>query len=323
MRHETIFSFSITDKDSETRIDSFLSDRFRDLTRTRIQKLIKDGYINVNNRISEKASYRLKNGDFLTLTIPPASPSHLEPESIELSLVHEDPYLIVLNKPAGIVMHPGPGHTKGTLVHGLLNHCKDLSGIGGVLRPGIVHRLDKDTSGLIVIAKNDNVHTFLSDQFKARKVKKRYLTLIHGIPDNEKGEIDLPIGRNPQKRKERAVLPGSGKRAITRWRKKEEFAGRFSLLSVTLKTGRTHQIRVHLSHIGYPIVGDGTYGFKKKWWAMNFPQGISVFGAIKRQMLHAEKLGFIHPVSKEYCVFKAPIPEDMSLLIKKLRDFQI
>jgi 23S rRNA pseudouridine1911/1915/1917 synthase len=310
--------FSINDRDRDQRIDTYLAENVKALTRSRIQGLIKGGFVKVNDSPT-KTSYRLKTGDSVCLIIPPSTPLYLEPEPVKFSLIHEDPSIIVLNKPPGLVIHPSPGHSVGTLVHGLLQHCKDLSGIGGVLRPGIVHRLDKDTSGLIVIAKNDEAHDFLSKQFKNRTIKKRYFALVHGILNTERGEIDLPIGRHPKRRKEMTVLKSNGKRALTSWIKTEEIAENFSLLTLSLKTGRTHQIRVHLSHIGFPIVGDPVYGVKKSWWKKNFPLGMNIVPEINRQMLHAEKLGFIHPDSGKYNEFIAPIPDDMDYIINCLK----
>jgi 23S rRNA pseudouridine1911/1915/1917 synthase len=238
---------------------------------------------------------------------------------VTFELIYEDPWLIVVNKPPGIVVHPAPGHFTGTLVHGLLQHCTDLSGIGGVMRPGIVHRLDKDTSGLMVVAKNDAAHAYLSAQFKAGKVTKRYVALVHGIVKGRKGEINLPIGRHPVRRKEMSVQPSKGRVAKTLWEKQEELAGLFSLLSVSPKTGRTHQIRVHLSHVGYPIVGDAVYGHRRSWWKKRFLEGSGLPGLIERQMLHAGTLGFVHPQGGDYREFTAPLPADMELVLEILR----
>ena len=234
-------------------------------------------------------------------------------------MIYEDSSLIVLNKPPGLVMHPSPGHSTGTLVHGLLHHCRDLSGIGGVSRPGIVHRLDKDTSGLLVVAKSDRVHNALAGQFKAGEVIKKYLALVHGIVHGDKGEIDLPIARHPKRRKEMSVVASGGKRAITFWKKIEELANEFSLLSVAPKTGRTHQIRVHLSHMGHPVLGDPVYGHRTSRWKKRFPSTPAVLAKIERQMLHAEILGFVHPGSNKYCEFHAPVPNDMAHLLKTLK----
>ena len=207
----------------------------------------------------------------------------------------------MLEKPPGLVIHPAPGHESGTLVHGLLHHCDDLSGIGGVLRPGIVHRLDKDTSGLLVVAKNDIAHNFLSSQFKNGKVNKKYIALVHGIPKNSEGTVDLPISRHPVKRKEMTVSTVSkGRNALTIWKIQETLVDKFALLSITIKTGRTHQIRVHMSNMGHPVVGDPVYGFKNTWWRKNTHYSKEVQESINRQMLHSEYLGFIHPDTKEY-----------------------
>jgi 23S rRNA pseudouridine1911/1915/1917 synthase len=311
--------FSVSEADKAQRLDAFLVLQMQDLTRSRVQELIKSGFVRVNDGLS-KPGYRLKPGDHVEVTLPPPQPLRLEPGAVTFELVHEDPWLIVVNKPPGVVVHPAPGHFTGTLVHGLLRHCKDLSGIGGVMRPGIVHRLDKDTSGLMVVAKNDAAHAFLSAQFKAGKVTKKYVALVHGIVKGQKGEIDLPIGRHPVRRKEMSVQTSKGRVAKRLWEKKEELAGLFSLLSVSPKTGRTHQIRVHLSHIGYPIVGDPVYGHRRSWWKKRFPEEPEVLSRIERQMLHAGTLGFVHPQSGDYREFTAPVPPDMKLVLEMLKE---
>jgi 23S rRNA pseudouridine1911/1915/1917 synthase len=312
------YRFSVSEADKAQRLDAFLVLRTQDLTRSRVQELIKSGFVRVNQQLS-KPGYRLKPGDYIEVTLPPLQPLCLDPEPVAFELVYEDPWLIVVNKPPGIVVHPAPGHFTGTLVHGLLQHCKDLSGVGGVMRPGIVHRLDKDTSGLMVVAKNDAAHTFLSKQFKAGEVTKRYAALVHGIVKGQKGEINLPIGRHPVRRKEMSIQPSKGRVARTLWEKKEELAGLFSVLTVSPKTGRTHQIRVHLSHIGYPIVGDPVYGHRRSWWKKRFPEDPGALCLIERQMLHAGTLGFVHPQSGDYRVFTAPLPADMELVLQMLR----
>jgi 23S rRNA pseudouridine1911/1915/1917 synthase len=315
---DRIFSFIVAEEEREQRLDIFLASKIKDLTRSRAQDLIRKGCAEVNGSPA-KGSYRLRRGERVTLNIPPARPSHLEPEQVEFSLIHEDPCLIVLNKPAGVVCHPAPGHPTGTLVHGLLQHCPDLSGIGGILRPGIVHRLDKDTSGLMVVAKNDRIHAALSSQFKSGMVNKRYLALVHGNTRGKRGEIDLPIARHPRRRKEMAVVRSGGRRAITLWEKEEDIGDRFTLLAVTPRTGRTHQIRVHLSHVGHPIVGDPVYGHRKSWWKKHLPTKVGGLPRMERQMLHAERLGFVHPDSGDYCEFQAPLPGDMKEVIEALR----
>jgi 23S rRNA pseudouridine1911/1915/1917 synthase len=310
--------FPVSEADKAQRLDAFLVLKMQDLTRSRIQELIKAGFVRVNHSLS-KPGYRLKPGDHVDVTLPAPEPLRLVPEAVTFELVYEDPWLIVVNKPPGVVVHPAPGHFTGTLVHGLVRHCKDLSGIGGVLRPGIVHRLDKDTSGLMVVAKNDAAHAFLSHQFKEGKITKRYVALVHGIVREQKGEIHLPIGRHPVRRKEMSVLASKGRAARTLWEKTEELAGLFSLLSVSPRTGRTHQIRVHLSHIGYPIVGDPVYGHRRSWWKKRFPEEPEVLSRIERQMLHAGTLGFVHPHGGDYREFTVPLPPDMSLVIEMLK----
>ncbi len=319
MEHEIekTLSLAVTGEDSAQRIDSFIAAQIEDLTRSRVQELVKRGFVQVNGH-SPKTSYRLKKGDLVTLSIPPVQPYALEPEPVDFTLVYEDPSLIVLNKPPGLVVHPAPGHSTGTLVHGLLHHCRDLSGVGGVLRPGIVHRLDKDTSGVLVAAKNDHAHNSLARQFKAGTITKRYLALVHGTMKAEQGEIALPIGRHPRKRKEMAVLRTGGRKAYTGWMKLMELGNRFSLLEVSPKTGRTHQIRVHLAHLRHPIVGDPLYGYKKRLWKKHFPMDSGILPLVKRQMLHAQTLGFVHPDKGEYCEFRVPAPPDMERLIEAL-----
>jgi 23S rRNA pseudouridine1911/1915/1917 synthase len=315
---DKVYSFLIIRGEENKRADAFLSSRIEGLTRSRVQSLIKQGSVLVNKEPA-KASYRLRAGDRVELRIPAEAPYRLEPEPVKFALIYQDASLIVVNKPPGLVIHPAPGHLRGTLVHGLLGHSRNLSGIGGVLRPGIVHRLDKDTSGLLVVAKDDRAHGLLAAQFKAGEVKKRYLALVHGITKESLGEIDLPIGRHPKRRKEMAVASSGGRMALTTWEKLEELGGRFSVLSVVPKTGRTHQIRVHLSYIGHPIVGDPVYGYKQNWWKKHFSAKDGTLPQIPRQMLHAETLGFIHPDSGDFCEFKAPMPRDMVDLIGALK----
>jgi len=308
----------ISEEEKEQRIDLFLAIRESNLTRSRIQALIKEQCVKVNG-LPVKASYKLRPKDQVCITIPPVAPSKITPEPVKFSLVYEDSCILVLDKPPGLVIHPAPGHIKGTLVHGLMHHCHNLSGIGGVLRPGIVHRLDKDTSGLLVVAKNDLAHANLSSQFKDGRVNKKYIALVHGDMPGRKGEIDLPISRHPVRRKEMAVSKTGGKRAITLWNKLEVIGNRFSLLEVYIKTGRTHQIRVHLSHMGYPIVGDPVYGLRRTWWTRQCNEAIEVAESVKRQMLHSVLLGFTHPETGIYCEFTSAVAPDMDDVIKSLK----
>ncbi|MBW1788020.1 MAG: RluA family pseudouridine synthase [Deltaproteobacteria bacterium] len=303
----------------ETRLDVFLAECETTLSRSRIKALIKSGNVRVNNAAA-KPGYRLKTGDVVSLSIPPPTRTDLEPEAVDFDIIHEDPGLIVVNKPAGIVVHPAPGHPKGTLVHGLLMHCSGFSGIGGELRPGIVHRLDKDTSGLLVIAKNDRVHASLSGQFKSRTVKKCYQALVHGQMPRMRGHIDLPIARHPKKRKEMSVSGNKGRAALTQWEALEEFNGEFTLLSIRLRTGRTHQIRVHLSHMGHAVVGDAVYGRGRDWWKRHPLYKAGKLPLVERQMLHADRLGFTHPDTGNYVEFSADLPDDMKHLLGTLRD---
>lgn len=319
------FFYEVTGDWQDMRLDIFLSSRSTDLSRARIQTLIKTGNVKLNNSPS-KPGYKLKQGDQISLSIPDPPPRILEPESVEFDIIYEDHSLIVLNKPPGLVVHPAPGHITGTLVHGLLQHCDDLSEIGGMLRPGIVHRLDKDTSGLLVVAKTDKAHAFLAGQFKSGLVKKQYLALVHGIVKEDEGKIDLSIARNPLKRKQMSVSVNGGRRALTIWRRIEEFQMGFSLLSVSIKTGRTHQIRVHLLYIGHPVVGDSVYGYGKKNRIKRHKLNKkSPLPSINRQMLHAGFLAFIHPDHGRYVEFEAPLPDDMKRAVEALRllDLQV
>jgi 23S rRNA pseudouridine1911/1915/1917 synthase len=302
----------------DIRLDVFLSMSEIGLSRSRIQSLIRDRNIQVNGNLS-KPSRRLKGGDKVSIHVPPPSVINLTPQDVEFSVVYEDRSLIVVSKPAGVVVHPAPGHYEGTLVHGLLKHCKDLSGIGGELRPGIVHRLDKDTSGLMVVAKNDNAHLSLAGQFKNGAIRKKYAAIVHGRLKTTEGEVNLPIGRHPVKRKKMAVLPKGGRQAITIWRKTEEFEAGFSFLSILLKTGRTHQIRVHMSHMGHPLAGDLVYGYGPNWWKRNFSTGKRVSCRAERQMLHSTLLGFKHPETDIFMEFESPLPQDMVEMLEALR----
>jgi 23S rRNA pseudouridine1911/1915/1917 synthase len=237
-----------------------------------------------------------------------------------LDILFEDRHLLVINKPPGLVVHPAAGHASGTLVNGILHHCPNLEGIGGDMRPGIVHRLDKDTSGIIVVAKTAHALAGLSHQFKTRSVDKRYCALVHGLPDRDSGTIDLPVGRHPVDRKKMSTVSPHGREALTLWRIKEKFEGA-ALLEVYLKTGRTHQIRVHCKSMGHPIIGDPVYGTRKK--LSNLAKGkVPFYQAVKkadRQMLHAFQLGFAHPVTAENHHFDAPLPEDMIAVIEALK----
>ena len=292
------------------RLDQYLASRFEreGLTRSRIQQLIRSGMVLVNG-IPLKAKHILQAGDALTVTIPPQLPSHLIPEQVDFITLHEDEDLIVLIKPPGIVVHPAAGHSTATLVHGLLHHCGGLSGINGELRPGIVHRLDKDTSGVMVVAKTDYAHQALAAQFKEREVTKIYQALVDGRPIGESGRVSLPIGRHPVHRKKMAIRE-DGREAVTNWRVLERFAQGLALLELGLETGRTHQIRVHMAALSHPVAGDPVYGRKNPCY---HELGIT------RQCLHAHTLAFSHPRTGEDLRFTAPLWPDMLQALELLR----
>lgn len=312
-------SFIIASEDVRKRLDHFLLERGLPYSRSRLKKWIETGRITVNGR-SEKGGYRLKTGDRL-LILPEADPLPLAltPEEIPLHVYYEDPDLLVLEKPAGMVVHPAAGNYQGTLVHALLHHCRDLSGIGGVYRPGIVHRLDKDTSGLMVVAKTDGAHQSLIHQFQQGQVTKEYRALVWGIPPQSSGRIEEAIGRHPRQRKKMAVVVLRGKPAVTEWQVLERFPQGISLLKLVLKTGRTHQIRVHLSFLGWPVVGDPLYGGLRKIRLLTreFPEGQGP--TINRQFLHACRLAFIHPTRGNLLDFSSPLPPDLQELLEILR----
>jgi 23S rRNA pseudouridine1911/1915/1917 synthase len=284
------------------RLDAFLA-RVSGLSRARVQRLIEDGLVLVDGR-PEKPRHRATPDQRIELQIPDPTPLRLTPEHIPLDILHEDADLIVLNKPAGLVVHPGAGRMSGTLVHALLAHCERLPGIGGVERPGIVHRLDRDTSGVLVIAKSDAAHQALSQQFKARQVQKRYLALVHGQMAEPAGRIEAPIGRRAHDRKRMGVRREGGREARTRFRVLRRLPG-LTLVELDLETGRTHQIRVHLAHIHHPVVGDQVYGGRRER-----RQAAGQEDWAPRQMLHAWRLAFRHPVTGLWLEFIAPLPAD-------------
>ena len=294
----------VVDRGGE-RLDVFVARRLPELTRSRVRRLIDAGLVAIDGRPAAKAGVRLEPGQAVRLTLPPPAPSELEPEPIPLRIVYEDDDLLVVDKPAGMTVHPSPGHSRHTLVHAVLAHCPNLSGIGGEGRPGIVHRLDKDTSGLIIVAKHDAAHVSLARQLKERRVEKTYLALVEGRVEPKAGVIDGPIGRHPRHRKKMAVVE-RGREARTRYRLLREVDGR-SLVEVRPETGRTHQIRVHLASIGHPVVGDALYG--GKGWAAS---------SLGRQFLHAQRLAFRHPRTGDRLELEAPLAEDLQEALAKL-----
>ena len=316
------------------RLDRVLAARIPALSRSRLKALILDGQVTIQaaagGRTIRDPGQGVKSGDTITVTLPPPEPAKPEGEAIPLDIVYEDDALIVIDKPPGLVVHPAAGHAQGTLVNALIAHCGDsLSGIGGVKRPGIVHRLDKDTSGLMVVAKNDKAHRALSKQFENKlegPLERGYLALVWGAPDRPRGTIDAPLDRHPHARDKRAVREG-GREAVTHWRVLERYAGQdsskqggkpvASLIACTLETGRTHQIRVHLAHIGHPIMGDETYatGFKTKIARLG-PQARAALEALGRQALHAYLLAIEHPETGKNLAFQTELPGDL----RRLRD---
>ncbi len=294
-------------QEDRVRLDKFLSKRALPLSRSQIQSLIKQGKVTING-LPSKSSHGVVAGDKVNVLIPEPQPLKVLPEDIPLDILYEDEDLLIINKPPGMVVHPAAGHYSGTLVNSLLFHCRHLSTINGPLRPGIVHRLDKDTSGTLMVAKTDEAHLDLAGQIKERSVKRKYLTLVEGRLEMDDGTIEAPLGRHILKRKRMAVRHQGGRFALTHYRVLERFKGA-TLLEITLATGRTHQIRVHLAYIGHPVVGDKTYGRK----------GLRQTSLINRQALHAQLLGFIHPSRKEYMQFTAPLPHDMGQLLHNIR----
>ena len=295
------------------RLDTYLSGQISGLSRNRVQKLVEDGCVLVNQALCEDKNYRLQAGDLVNLTIPPPEEAAVEPEEIRLDIIYEDEDLLVINKPRDMVVHPAPGHSKGTLVNALLSYCRDLSGIGGVMRPGIVHRLDKDTSGLLIVAKNDIAHRALSGQLKERQLHREYIALVNGEVRPKIGRIEAPIGRHPRHRKKMAVVTG-GREAITRYKVLKYF-DRYSLLKLNLETGRTHQIRVHLAYIGFPVVGDPAY---TKGGTGQLPPELAA-----PQALHAWRITFNHPRTAEKMQFFTPLPAEFKKTLHWLRSHSI
>ncbi|HZS03814.1 MAG TPA: RluA family pseudouridine synthase [Blastocatellia bacterium] len=303
-----------------SRLDAFLASRLTDISRSVIQRAIESGDVTVNDR-AVKPSYKVRANDEVQVELPEALPLEALPEPIPLDIVHEDDEVIVINKPAGMVVHPGAGVSSGTLANALVWHFNQLSQslpqTGGALRPGIVHRLDVGTSGLIVVAKTDRAHLNLAAQFEGRSVNKSYLALVYGNVQPDEGKIDAPIGRDPRNRVKMSVRPaGQGRQALTLYRVIKRFA-EFTLLDVTIKTGRTHQIRVHLAHIRHPVVGDSTYDSGRANTVKN-PQWRVAIEKLGRPFLHAARLGFIHPVSDERLQFTAPLPNELQNFLEAL-----
>ena len=296
----------VIQQDQQMRLDKYLAEQFPEQTRSYLQRLIKEGQVLVNGK-SVKSGYQLLKGDEVSVSIPEPKELDVEPQKMDLDIVYEDEDVILINKPKGMVVHPAPGHTTDTLVNGLLYHCKDnLSGINGVARPGIVHRIDRDTTGILIVCKNDMAHNSIAAQLKEHSINRRYRALVHGNIKEDKGTVEGPIGRHPVDRKKMAINERNGKPAVTHYTVLERF-GNYTLIECVLETGRTHQIRVHMTSIGHPLVGDEVYGPAKCPFKL---QG---------QCLHAMVLGFVHPRTREYMEFSADIPEYFEELLRKLR----
>lgn len=299
------FELQVNEEYKNERIDKFLSSVNEEWSRTQVQLWIKDGLVKVNDRLI-KTNYKCQVDDNITVEIPEPEALDVNAEEMDLDIYFEDQDVLVVNKPKGMVVHPAPGHMSGTLVNGLMAHCKDLSGINGVLRPGIVHRIDKDTSGLLMVAKNDMAHESLVQQLVDKTVTRRYKALVHGVIQHDHGTINAPIGRDKVDRQSMTVTNVSSKEAVTHFHVLERF-DQYTFVECQLETGRTHQIRVHMKYIGYPLVGDPKYGPKKTL-------------QINGQALHAGILGFEHPRTKEYLEFEAPLPDEFVSVLEQIKN---
>lgn len=299
--------FFVEDEEQDIRIDQYLAERCEHLSRSYLQKLMKAGAVLVNGK-PVKASYKVNEGEVISCDVPEAVEPEILAEPMALDILYEDKDIILMNKPKGMVVHPAPGHTSGTLVNGLLYYCQgDLSGINGVMRPGIVHRIDKDTTGVLVACKNDAAHRALAEQLKEHSITRRYYAIVHGGFSSDEGVVDAPIGRHPVDRKKMSINEKNGKRAVTHYRVLERL-GKFTWIECRLETGRTHQIRVHMASIGHPLLGDTVYGPEK-----------CPIKKLEGQTLHAGVLGLNHPKTGEYMEFTAPLPDYFEQLLEKLR----
>ncbi|WP_064093775.1 RluA family pseudouridine synthase [Rossellomorea aquimaris] len=294
----------IQQEEQGERIDKVVSQLNKEWSRSQVQQWIKEGHIKVNGE-SVKSNFKCPLEATVAVSIPEPEELDVEPEDLNLEITYEDRDVIVVNKPKGMVVHPAPGHYSGTMVNGLMYHCNDLSGINGVLRPGIVHRIDKDTSGLLMVAKNDLAHEHLVNQLVEKSVTRKYTAIVHGLIPHEYGTIDAPIGRDPKDRQSMAVVD-NGKQAVTHFKVLDRYKD-FTLVECELETGRTHQIRVHMKYIGYPLAGDPKYGPRKTL-------------SIEGQALHAGVLGFVHPRTEEYMEFQAELPQEFKQVMKQLEN---
>ncbi len=300
-----IYNLTMDSFDTQ-RIDKYLSEQMEELSRSYIQKLLKDGHVKVNGK-TVKSNYKLSKDDEICLDVPEAIEPEIAAEPMDLDILYEDSDIILINKPKGMVVHPAAGHYTGTLVNGLMYHCKEeLSGINGVMRPGIVHRIDMDTTGVLIVCKNDKAHNAIAEQLKVHSITRKYYAIVHGVIKDDDGTVDAPIGRHPVDRKKMSINEKNGKQAVTHYHVLKRFR-RFTYVECQLETGRTHQIRVHMASIGHPLLGDQVYGPAKV-----------PFSGLQGQTLHAGVLGIIHPTTGAYMEFCAPLPEYFEKLLKKL-----
>ncbi len=307
MEHQ--INLSVEESDTGKRLDTFLAASCMDLSRSYIQKLIKDHRVGINGNFDVKSKIAVSSGDLITIHLPEPETLTITPQDIPLDILYEDQDVLVVNKPKGMVVHPAPGHYSDTLVNAVMFHCKDnLSAINGVLRPGIVHRIDKDTTGALIVCKNDRSHKCISEQLKAHSITRTYQAIVYHNFSEDRGTIDLPIGRHPTDRKKRTVTDKNSKRAVTHYTVLDHLDHQFNHIECRLETGRTHQIRVHMAHIGHPLLGDMVYG----------PNSIK-YKKLQGQTLHAGTIGFVHPTTDEYMEFKAPLPDYFKKLLKNLK----
>ena len=300
--------YEVTEEEDGLRLDQYIAGRCMDLSRSYIQKLIKESRVTINKNIQTKTKTAVQESDIVNVSLPDPKELEIKPQDIPLDILYEDNDVLVVNKPKGMVVHPAPGHYEDTLVNAVLYHCRDnLSGINGVLRPGIVHRIDKDTTGALIVCKNDKAHQKIADQLRAHTITRSYRAIVYNNFSEDEGMINAPIGRHPTNRKKRMVTEKNSKEAITHYKVLDHLNHKFNYIECRLETGRTHQIRVHMSHIGHPLLGDEVYG----------PTN-SKFKNLQGQTLHAATLGFIHPTTEEYMEFSAPLPDYFEKLLKTL-----
>ena len=300
--------YEVTEEEDGLRLDQYIAGRCMDLSRSYIQKLIKESRVTINKNIQTKTKTAVQESDIVNVSLPDPKELEIKPQDIPLDILYEDNDVLVVNKPKGMVVHPAPGHYEDTLVNAVLYHCRDnLSGINGVLRPGIVHRIDKDTTGALIVCKNDKAHQKIADQLRAHTITRSYRAIVYNNFSEDEGMINAPIGRHPSNRKKRMVTEKNSKEAITHYKVLDHLNHKFNYIECRLETGRTHQIRVHMSHIGHPLLGDEVYG-----------PANSKFKNLQGQTLHAATLGFIHPTTEEYMEFSAPLPDYFEKLLKTL-----